>query len=112
MRIPRHVHAGGLRSGGNRLLPRQKRRSHHDDELRLLLLGVTGFWLCGFALMYGNAGPISNIGGTPPIDGGGAVSLGSWERSSATNGFFLSGNNYDVGVMRCSFSRWCSWIPP
>jgi Amt family ammonium transporter len=61
-------------------------------------LGVTGFWMCGFALMYGNAGPISNIGGTPPIDGGGAVSLGSLGTIFATNGFFLSGNNYDIGV--------------
>jgi Amt family ammonium transporter len=62
-------------------------------------LGIAGFWLVGFALMYGNAGPISNMGGTPPIATGDAVvKLGHLGSIFATKGFFLSGNNYDVGV--------------
>ncbi len=61
-------------------------------------LGVTGFWICGFAFMYGNAGPIPNMGGTPPINGAGAVHLGSLGTIFATNGFFLTGNTYDVGT--------------
>ena len=61
-------------------------------------LGITGFWICGFALMYGNAGPIGNIGGTPGITGNGA--FGSFLGGSlfSTHGFFLSGNAYDTGT--------------
>ena len=61
-------------------------------------LGLTGFWICGFAFMYGNAGPIANLGGTPPINGGGAFTLPHLGTIFGTNGFFISGNNYDVGV--------------
>ena len=32
-RLPRHVHAGGLRHRRNRTVPRQERQPHHDDEL-------------------------------------------------------------------------------
>jgi len=61
-------------------------------------LGLTGFWICGFAFMYGNAGPIGTLGGTPPINGAGAFSLGNFGSIFATHGFFLSGNTYDVGT--------------
>lgn len=61
--------------------------------------GLTGFWMCGFAFMYGNAGPIGNMGGTAPIVGGTTVpmiaGLGSF---ISLNGFFMSGHSYDVGV--------------
>ncbi len=62
-------------------------------------LGLAGFWAVGFALMYGNAGPIGNLGGTPPIaTGEAAVKLGSLGTIFGTKGFFLSGDVYDVGV--------------
>ena len=61
-------------------------------------LGITGFWICGFALMYGNAGPIGTVGGTPAIDGAGAFALGSIGTIFATKGFFLAGNTYDTGT--------------
>src|SRR5438093_1138311 len=32
-RLPRHVHAGGVRARRDRLHPREERRAHHDDEL-------------------------------------------------------------------------------
>ena len=45
-RILGHVHAGGLRSRGNRSDSREERKPHHDDELHgvrfrvICLLGV------------------------------------------------------------------------
>lgn len=60
--------------------------------------GLTGFWICGFALMYGNAGPIGNLGGTPPINGAGAFGHFLGGSLFGTHGFFISGNHYDVGV--------------
>ena len=61
-------------------------------------LGITGFWICGFALMYGNAGPIANIGGTPGITGNGAFGHFLGGSLFATSGFFLKGNAYDTGT--------------
>ena len=61
-------------------------------------LGITGFWICGFALMYGNAGPIGNVGGTPGITGTGAFGHFLGGSLFATHGFFLSGNAYDTGT--------------
>lgn len=62
-------------------------------------LGLTGFWMCGFAFMYGNAGPIANMGGTAPLVNGATVGmpfgLGTF---ISANGFFMSGHSYDVGV--------------
>ena len=61
-------------------------------------LGITGFWICGFALMYGNAGPVTTIGGTPGIVGGGTFGHFLGGSLFATNGFFLAGNSYDTGT--------------
>ena len=30
-------------------------------------IGVLGFWICGFALMFGGVGSIANLGGTPGL---------------------------------------------
>ena len=62
-------------------------------------IGVTGFWICGFAFMYGSAGSIANLGGTAPLTGGHIVPAVLIKGSLlATHGFFLAGNTYDVGV--------------
>ena len=64
-------------------------------------LGIIGFFICGFALMYGNAGPVGNLGGTPTLAGGNEFFLtiaGKKMGLFGTSGFFLSGNNYDVMV--------------
>ena len=61
-------------------------------------LGITGFWICGFALMYGNAGPIGNVGGTPGITDTGAFGHFLGGSLFATHGFFLAGNAYDTGT--------------
>jgi Amt family ammonium transporter len=64
-------------------------------------IGMLGFWICGFAIMFGAVGAIGSLGGTPPLAGAehGFTIAGHTFGLFATNGFFLSGNVYDVGVL-------------
>src|SRR5262245_51139729 len=64
-------------------------------------LGMLGFWICGFAFMFGAVGAIANLGGTPPLNGHEvALSLGGHSFGLfATKGFFLKGDVYDVSVL-------------
>ncbi|HEX8550424.1 MAG TPA: ammonium transporter [Abditibacteriaceae bacterium] len=65
----------------------------------IYFLAMLGFWAVGFALMYGAVGPIANLGGLAPIaDTTAKVSIPGLGSLFATQGFFLSGNMYDVGV--------------
>src|SRR5438093_10631955 len=62
-------------------------------------IGMTGYWLMGFALPMGGASPLGTLGGTGVLDGEFAISLfgkdfGRW----GPKGFFLSCSTYDVGV--------------
>jgi ammonium transporter, Amt family len=64
------------------------------------VLGLTGFWIAGFAIMFG-AMSVASIGGTPGLDAAKEVVvhfLGKPFGLFAANGWFLSGNTYDVGV--------------
>jgi Amt family ammonium transporter len=66
----------------------------------IYVIGITGFWVGGFALMYG-ATPVASLGGTSGLDSAAefVVSLfGKPFGLFATNGWFLGGNVYDVGV--------------
>jgi ammonium transporter, Amt family len=63
------------------------------------VIGMTGFWICGYALMFGGVGAVSALGGTPGLDSEVTISLfgkdfGLW----GMKGFFLTGGAYDVGV--------------
>lgn len=64
-------------------------------------LGVVGYFLVGFGLMFGGVGAIANLGGTAPLVGHefaitiAGKSLGLF----GTHGFALGGNAYDVGVL-------------
>ncbi len=63
-------------------------------------IGVTGFWMVGFALMFGGM-PVGSIGGTAGLDAAKEFVLNLFGKPFglfATNGWFLSGNAYDVGV--------------
>jgi Amt family ammonium transporter len=66
----------------------------------IYVIGLTGFWIAGFALMYG-AMPVASLGGTSGLDTAKEV---VWELFGkpfglfATNGWFLGGGVYDVGV--------------
>jgi ammonium transporter, Amt family len=62
-------------------------------------LGMLGFWLCGFALQMGGAGPFATLGGGGTMDGEFVIKLFGKEFGLfGTKGFFLSGAAYDVSV--------------
>jgi ammonium transporter, Amt family len=64
-------------------------------------IGVLGFFICGFALMYGAAGAIGNLGGTPTLAGGHEFALSLFGHKFGlfgTSGFMLTGQYYDVMV--------------
>jgi Amt family ammonium transporter len=66
----------------------------------IYVIGLTGFWIAGFALMYG-AMPVASLGGTPGLDTAKEVTLNLFGKPFglfAVNGWFLGGNVYDVGV--------------
>ncbi|MGE5247890.1 MAG: ammonium transporter [Verrucomicrobiota bacterium] len=63
------------------------------------VLGMLGFWLCGFALQMGGAGPFATLGGGGTLDGEFAVKLFGREFGLfGTKGFFLSGTAYDASI--------------
>ena len=63
-------------------------------------IGMLGFWISGFAFMFGGVGSIAAIGGTPNLD-----KMISFELFGKTfdilgySGFFLNNSVYDVGVL-------------
>lgn len=66
----------------------------------IYVIGLTGFWIAGFALMYG-AMPVAALGGTAGLDVSKEVVIELFGKPFglfATNGFFLTGDAYDVGV--------------
>jgi len=62
-------------------------------------IGMTGYWICGFALQMGGLGAISTMGGTGLLDSEFAISLfGKDFGLFGMKGFFLAGSTYDVAV--------------
>src|SRR5437879_9672720 len=62
-------------------------------------IGMTGYWIMGFALQMGGVGPISTMGGTGVLDSEFTISLfGKDFGLFGMKGFFLSGSTYDVAV--------------
>lgn len=62
-------------------------------------IGITGFWICGFAFMFGGVGSVTSLGGTPGLVNeiglnifGKTFGLIGWK------GFFLNNSVYDVGI--------------
>ena len=57
-------------------------------------IGMLGFWIAGFAFMFGSMGGAApaNLGGIPSINGPDFHGL------IGTHGFFLSGNTYDTAA--------------
>jgi len=75
-------------------------------------IGMTGYWICGFALHMGGLGPISTLGGTNVLDSEFVISLfGKDFGLFGMKGFFLAGSSYDVAVFALFLFRWCSWTP-
>ena len=62
-------------------------------------IGVMGFWICGFALMFGGVGAVTSLGGTPGLTSEITVTLfGKTFGLFGASGFFLNNSVYDVGV--------------
>ncbi len=62
-------------------------------------IGMLGFWICGFALMFGGFGAIGYFGGAPLLDHEFTIELfGKSFGLFGLKGFFLSGTSYDVGI--------------
>jgi ammonium transporter, Amt family len=62
-------------------------------------LGVLGFWICGFALMFGGVGGVAALGGTPGLTNEFTISLfGKTFGLFGLQGFFLNNTVYDVGI--------------
>ncbi len=62
-------------------------------------IGMLGYWICGFALQMGGVGAVSALGGTAPLNGEfGFTLMGKTFGIFGTQGFFLGGDVYDVGV--------------
>ncbi len=62
-------------------------------------LGMLGFWLCGFALQMGGAGPFATLGGGGTMNGEFVIHLFGKEFGLfGTKGFFLSGQAYDASI--------------
>lgn len=62
-------------------------------------LGVLGFWICGFAFMFGGVGSIAALGGTPGLTSEATITLfGKTFGLVGLKGFFLNNSVYDVGI--------------
>jgi Amt family ammonium transporter len=79
----------------------QAKNAGHTMAMNFMVyaLGMLGYWLCGFALQMGGAGPFATLGGGGVLDSEFTISLFGKEFGLfGTKGFFLSGDNYDVAV--------------
>jgi Amt family ammonium transporter len=73
----------------------------HTMAMNLLVyaIGMIGFWICGFAIMFGGVGSIASLGGTPGLTNEVSISLfGKSFGLFGAGGFFLNNSVYDVGV--------------
>ena len=62
-------------------------------------LGMLGFWLCGFALQMGGAGPFATLGGGGAMNAEFTIKLFGKEFGLfGMKGFFLSGEAYDAAA--------------
>lgn len=62
----------------------------------IFAVGALVYWAVGFALQFGGVGAISLLGGSQPLTG--LVEVVKGWGVIGTQGFFLGGNAYDVGI--------------
>ena len=82
-------------------LTRAKNAAHTMAmNIGIYAIGMLGFWVCGFAFMFGNYGPVSLMGGGELLNKGVTLTLGGkpWGLIGY-EGFFLAGRAFDTGVM-------------
>lgn len=62
-------------------------------------IGMIGFWICGFALMFGGLGALGTLGGVSALNHEFTINLfGKTFGLTGLKGFFLSGTTYDVAI--------------
>jgi len=80
----------------------QKKNVAHTMAMNFLIyaLGVLGFWICGFAFMFGGALNVASLGGAAGVTSHEFTlhlfghDFGIW----GTAGYFLNSDVYDVGI--------------
>jgi ammonium transporter, Amt family len=80
----------------------QKKNVAHTMCMNFLIyaIGMVGFWICGFAIMFGGAFNVAALGGSAGVIPSEYVvhmfghDFGIWGKA----GFFLSSKYYDVGI--------------
>lgn len=79
----------------------QAKNAGHTMAMNFMVysLGLLGYWMCGFALQMGGAGPFATLGGGGTLDSEFTIKLFGKEFGLfGTKGFFLSGAAYDVAI--------------
>jgi Amt family ammonium transporter len=68
-------------------------------NLMIYPLGALGFYVCGYALMFGGLGPIATLGGYGGLSNEFTINLfGKPFGLFGSGGYFLSGAGYDVAI--------------
>jgi len=73
----------------------------HTMAMNLMVypLGMIGFYVCGFAIMFGGLGAMGTLGGYAGLSNEFTINLfGKSFGLFGTEGFFLAGGSYDVAV--------------
>ncbi|NJD55272.1 MAG: ammonium transporter [Nitrospirae bacterium] len=79
----------------------QAKNAGHTMAMNFMVygLGLLGFWLTGFALQMGGAGPFATLGGGATMNGEFTISLFGKEFGLfGTKGFMLGGDAYDAAI--------------
>ncbi len=67
-------------------------------------VGALGYWICGFALMFGNYGDLSQLGPSSPLGREFSINLGGHEFGLfGYDGFFLAGRSLEAGLLAWFF---------
>jgi len=78
------------------------KNANHTMMMNFMVYGVgmAAYWIIGFAIQMGGVAPNTNLGGLAPLNHEVAISLfGKNWGLFGTQGMFLGGATYDVGVM-------------
>ncbi len=80
----------------------QAKNAAHTMAMNFLVypIGMLGFWICGFAIMFGGVGPIAALGNaTAALDHEFVINLfGKDFGLFGTKGCFLAGTSYDAAI--------------
>jgi ammonium transporter, Amt family len=74
----------------------------HTIAMNFLIypLGMLGFYVCGFALMFGGFGTLATLGGADALNSEFSLNLGGHSFGLfGMKGFLLGGSVYDVGIL-------------